>query len=191
MGEYAIRKSDGQKIKIGTCEEMYYLRYSDRDKVNALSGNVDPMDEKEVQELRWRLPFPDEDGIKPGEYRDYDRAVPLHGFNPGNADDPGMFRARSKYGLFVDLPCHHGEALPEIPGVSAFWNGKSCAYELRFLKFIDGEPWGVYGCIECGKQWMAPLIEIISHLTAYEVQDLKRRLVEWYATPQPLCAEVA
>jgi hypothetical protein len=180
MGEYAIRKSDGLKIKIGTCEEMYYLRYSDRDKVCALPGNVDPMDEKEVSELRWRLPYPEEDHIKPGEYGDYNHAVPLHGFTPGNSDDPGMFRARSKYGMIVDLPCYHGEKLPVVEGASFFWNGKSCAYELRFLKFIEGKPWGVYGCVECGKQWRAPLDEIVPHLTAYEVQPLKNRLVGWY-----------
>ena len=33
MGEYAIRKSDNDCIKIGTCEDMYYLRYEDQDKV--------------------------------------------------------------------------------------------------------------------------------------------------------------
>ena len=27
MGEYARRKTDGEKIKIGTCESMYYCRY--------------------------------------------------------------------------------------------------------------------------------------------------------------------
>ena len=39
MGEYAIRKSDNDCIKIGTCEDMYYLRYEDQDKVTPDSGS--------------------------------------------------------------------------------------------------------------------------------------------------------
>ena len=39
MGEYAIRKSDGESIKIGTCEDMYYLRYEDRFKVTPEEGS--------------------------------------------------------------------------------------------------------------------------------------------------------
>ena len=60
MGEYAIRKSDRQSIKIGTCEDMYYLRYEDQDKVTPESGSDFG--------FRWRIPFPSEDKILPGDY---------------------------------------------------------------------------------------------------------------------------
>ena len=60
MGEYAIRKSDRQSIKIGTCEDMYYLRYEDQDKVTPESGSDFG--------YRWRIPFPSEDNILPGDY---------------------------------------------------------------------------------------------------------------------------
>jgi len=74
MGEYALRKSDDTEIKIGTCEDMYYLRYEDRDKVSKLPNSLDPRTE---YNLRFRLPFPDEDDIKPGEYDDYNRGERL------------------------------------------------------------------------------------------------------------------
>lgn len=42
MGEYAKRKSDNQKIKIGTCQTMYYLRLEGRNQVEPIANNIDP-----------------------------------------------------------------------------------------------------------------------------------------------------
>ena len=69
MGEYALRKSDRQSIKIGTCDDMYYLRYEDQDKVVPESGSDFG--------TRWRIPFPDEDHILPGDYDSGFRQVDL------------------------------------------------------------------------------------------------------------------
>lgn len=66
MGEYAKRLSDGEDIKIGTCEEMYYLRFEDRFKVAHIPGNVDIA--RHPEDCRFRLPFADEDKLEPGEY---------------------------------------------------------------------------------------------------------------------------
>jgi len=65
MGEYAYRKEDNAHIKIGTCESMYYIRYEDRNKVKKDEFSLDCSKETG---LYWRLPFTDEDGIKPGDY---------------------------------------------------------------------------------------------------------------------------
>ena len=64
MGEYA--KFQGQSIKIGTCENMYYLRADQAAMVQPESGNVDPIRDRES--LRFRFPFPDEDNVLPGEF---------------------------------------------------------------------------------------------------------------------------
>ena len=69
MGEYAIRKSDNESIKIGTCESMYYLRYEDRGKVTPEQGSGFG--------YYWPLPFPDEDCIRPGEYDSCFRGIEL------------------------------------------------------------------------------------------------------------------
>jgi hypothetical protein len=66
MGEYAKRKSDNEIVKIGTENSMYYLRYEDRDQMTKEPGSLDFAT---TLNLFWRLPFPDEDDIKPGEYR--------------------------------------------------------------------------------------------------------------------------
>ncbi len=183
MGEYATRKSDGQEIKIGTCADMYYLRYSDRDKVSALSGNLDPNDESTITELRWRLPFPDEDNIRPGgDYKEYNRGATLYDFtDPETAKDPGILQLHSKTGVLVNITCYHGERLPEnTKDVKFFWNGKSPSYYLTALKFRDGVVFGVYSCTECGHAFRAPLKELIPHLTKYEDRNLVQRLIEWY-----------
>lgn len=75
MGEYAFRKSDGEYIKIGTCENMYYIRYEDRFKVTPEENSLDCSVELD---LIWRLPFPEEDSLLPGEYEPFKHYVLGH-----------------------------------------------------------------------------------------------------------------
>lgn len=70
MGEYGYYY--GNLVKIGTCENMYYLRYEDRHKIKKDENSLDP---KTTTTLRFRLPFPDEDHIQPGQYHDHDRGI--------------------------------------------------------------------------------------------------------------------
>lgn len=71
MGEYA--RYHGEEIKIGTCEDMYYLRFDQRLQVQPLRGNVDPFADGDA--LRWRFPWPNEDHVKPGAFEDYHKGV--------------------------------------------------------------------------------------------------------------------
>ena len=59
MSEYATRKIDGKEFKIGTCEDMFKCRYDQLGEITYpyMSDN-----------LYWRIPTPDEDGILPGDY---------------------------------------------------------------------------------------------------------------------------
>ena len=68
MGEYAKLKTTGEDVKIGTCENMYYLRFEDRYKV---------IYDLSFDNYRFRLPFPDEDNIGIGNYNNYDRGIDL------------------------------------------------------------------------------------------------------------------
>src|SRR5438132_13372510 len=114
MGEYAIRKSDNQEIKIGTCEDMYYLRLEDLDKITPLPSSIDPI--REIGSLRFRLPFPDEDHLQPGEYEPYNRGERLYCGNedftdPKTAEEPVLIQLTHKSGLLVNLTCYHGAKL--------------------------------------------------------------------------------
>lgn len=56
MGEYARRKHDEVEVKVGTCESMYYLRYTQRNDV--VFRSPCPIDA-----LWFRLPRPEENAL--------------------------------------------------------------------------------------------------------------------------------
>ncbi len=74
MGEYA--KYNGREVKIGTCENQYYLRADQARSVQPLRGNVDPV--KDAAAIRFRFPFPDEDQVGPGAFKDPFRVVEVN-----------------------------------------------------------------------------------------------------------------
>lgn len=148
MGEYA--KYNGRDIKIGTCEDMYYLRFEDRGKVRHISGNVNPAVDREAAELRFRLPFLDEDDCGPGNYEEYNRSLRLcdcgkigsklnycRDFaDESLAEKPGTVQLHHESGLLVNVPCYHGIRLPDLGECKTFWNGKSYSLVLSSLRGV-------------------------------------------------------
>lgn len=122
MGEYA--KFNGEEIKIGTCEDMYYLRHDQRGKVQALRGNVDPIGDRLA--LRFRFPWPDEDLIEPGSsvFHDngYYRAIPLHGCDL-SFDEHHTVQFSAHAGYLVSLPCPEGPGGLSYGGATIHRNG--------------------------------------------------------------------
>jgi hypothetical protein len=162
MGEYATRISDGERIKIGTCEDMFYLRFEDRYLVSPLPGNVNPARDVEAAQIRFRLPFADEDDIRPGDYKDPFRALRLYRGNEDFTDEstanhPGTIQLQHACGLLVNVPCYHGHKLPTLGDARVFWNGKSWSLELFQLRpdFVDGElrVFPVVRCRHCQHVW--------------------------------------
>ncbi len=153
MGEHAIRISDNTEIKIGTCEMMYYIRYEDRNKVRRDENSLDCSKENG---LFWRIPFPDEDNIKIGEYEAYNRGFLLQGFKVEDSDkDKGIIQLSHESGLMLNVTCYHGEKLPESTAeIKPFWNGKDPnAYELISIKNNPTEIRYVVRCKFCRKMW--------------------------------------
>lgn len=113
MGEYATRKSDGERVKIGTCEDMYYLRHDQRGEVEAIPGNLDPT--RDALRIRFRFPFPDEDHLAPGAwgFTPFERRELVWGIQDLAGFDHHPVSYRSSRGDTVSLPC------PESVGVSA------------------------------------------------------------------------
>lgn len=209
MGEYAIRKLDGERIKIGTCEEMYYLRFEDRNKVKHEHGNVDPNDDEQAGGLRFRLPFPDEDDIPPGgNYEHYERGLRLYRMvksettepdycedftDPETVNLPGFFQLHHPSGLILNVPCYHGEKLPQVAEpMRAFWNGRSWFLELSKLRGVYSHGkltlWPVVRCRHCGEQWRYKWSDIWDYIPA----DMKERLQDYKEAiendPQPTVA---
>lgn len=82
MGEYILL--DGVPNKIGTCEDLYYCRYTDLvDWIAAGRASLAPNNEVPASYLaggyRFRFPFPDEDGLESARLAtyaaEYDRGV--------------------------------------------------------------------------------------------------------------------
>jgi hypothetical protein len=176
MGEYA--KFNGNEIKIGTCADMYYLRFADRHRVQALDGNVDPV--ADAEQLRFRLPFPDEDGVQIRHYEPYRRGVRLWRHDAGDwtspetADDPGTVQLKHEpSGLLVSARCYHGMRLPEasddFPHVH--WNGKGHSFELTATKVLEGVAHGIVHCRHCGNLWRYPMAELLDWVMDEELRE--------------------
>lgn len=176
MGEYATRKSDGVKVKIGTCESMYYLRHEDQSKVTYQHFQ---------HGLRYRLPFLDEDSVAVGEYRNNDRGLRLYKtdengrmteFAPEGDHLHGTIQLMHPSGLLVNVKCHHGLKLPEgSDDIQPHWNGRSWFFELKAIKAVDGGTRPVYGCRHCWRMWSTDWDSVIDYTNV-----LKDRLTERY-----------
>lgn len=189
MGEYAKRQ-DGQEIKIGTCESMYYLRYEDRDKVRKLPGNLDP---STTTNLFWRLPFPDEDNIRIGEYTEYNRGLRLFKKNEDTGyydsfsdsetvEHPGTMQCCNDSGLLINVKCYHGERLPTgNDDFKAHWNGKSWFYELVSIKNTPDGIFPVVHCRHCRSMWRYSWDDVLPFI---HDEEMKRRLLKYVPEPQ-------
>ena len=62
MGEYCYRLADKKLVKMGTCADMYYIRFEQMADVEPENGSSFGS--------RFRLPWPDEDHHLPGDYCD-------------------------------------------------------------------------------------------------------------------------
>jgi hypothetical protein len=171
MGEYARRRDNGAHVKIGTCEDMLYLRWEDRGAVAALPGNTDPALESEG--LRFRLPFPDEDGEGAGSGEPF-RTLLLPGFDPGEEVDPGRVQLRHEQsGLLLSVPCHHGAKLPEVAdGMTAHWIGRSPHFwALKSVRVAGGALWPVIACRSCGAAYRSTWAAVLEHVPDEIMRD--------------------
>jgi hypothetical protein len=173
MGEYAYRVEDGEEVKIGTCENMYYIRYEDRFRVTKAEHSLDCSSELN---LRWRLPFPDEDHIKIGEYWDYERSSPLFGYIPEDANDLGL----RPYDFKINHDkCYHSyKTLPIGLVKSNVIECKDYFFELAFIKNTEEGLKAIIRCCGCREMWKVDIKDILPY-----VYDLKfKKKLEKYLT---------
>jgi len=177
MGEYAYNLT-GERIKIGTCESMYYLRFEDRRNVTLDTGSVDPATTKG---LFFRLPFPDEDHVPPGSYQSFDRGVLLASDFSVEGTEPGNIQLKHESGLLANVPCYHGIKIPDLGEGRAFWNGKSPNFwELCALKSVgDNTVIPVFRCRYCRKMYST---SVWQEIIPYIMDGKLRERLDFYAT---------
>lgn len=179
MGEYI--KINGECVKLGTCESMYYCRYQQAEELKALGicekmdGNA-TIDDYMNGSCRFRFPFPDEDAIAVGDFEDHDRGVrvalsdeawaTLNGFltNHGSLwttvsprhsykpETPGGY-VHEPLSFNLELPC------PEVGDFSKYHTSPLPAYhalEVCQQKPVDGHLWVIVRCPWCSKMWRLP-----------------------------------
>lgn len=154
MGEYA--QFGGQQVKIGTCENMYYLRADQAYMVKPLPGNVDP--KRDRNEIRFRFPFPDEDHVEPGRFDPFDRGVPIHGVKVPEGVEHYNVQFSSNSGYLTSLPCPEspeGKALP----FKIHKNGWRGDVLLKQQRYWEGRLVMVCACGGCGALYRLPTLE--------------------------------
>lgn len=170
MGEYATRRDTGERVKIGTCESMYYLRADQVRDVIAETGNVNPI--ADAAGIRFRFPFPDEDNIAPGNFEQYNRALTIRGLEAPTGEGWGhysvQFKDTSGTGYLVSLPCP--ESGDDSHGLKVHRNGFVGAVSLVQQVWHDGLLVPVLQC-RCGMAWRlrtrtdaAPLCEALMQM---------------------------
>jgi len=200
MGEYAKLKTTGENVKIGTCENMYYLRFEDRYKV---------VYDLSFDGCRFRLPFPDEDKEEIGNYREYERGIDLIPhydeetetysyfddiYQKYYQEHKGIIQLHHQSGLLINVSCYHGYKLPDTNNsedFKAFYNGKaSWNFELSQVKIQLNEETKIkelvpiVRCKHCKIPFRADWASVLLHVrkTEKEEKELYERLCEYATT---------
>jgi hypothetical protein len=166
MGEYARYRR--QSVKIGTCEDMYYLRADQVNLVTPELGSCDPRRPDVQRVIRFRFPWPDEDGVAPGAFDPYDRSAGLHGVTLPAGLEHHLVQFVARAGYNVCLPCP--ESLPSLvlplagnlaarwPALSIHRNGFAGAFQLVQQAYRAGVLAVIGKCGGCGARFNLPTL---------------------------------
>jgi hypothetical protein len=153
MGEYATYA--GERIKIGTCEDMLYLRADQVDLLTSSDiGN-------QWDQVRFRFPFPDEDRISPGDFDDCDRSIPAYGVEPPAELDHHSIQFKANYpdrGILLSLPCPFSDD-GQASSVRYQFNGFAGAVRIVQQRIWEGRLVLVAECGACGARYRYPTFE--------------------------------
>jgi hypothetical protein len=169
----------GERIKIGTCEDLYYLR---ADQARSVSFP------HPWELFRFRFPFPDEDHITPGAFEDYDRGVRVLGMHPGEGVEHYRVQLKSDIGYLASISCPEAHQYRDqtdrsrtvVDGLTVARNGFNGGVRLYQQRLIDGLLVAVVGC-SCGARWRLPtleyaqpLLDALAAMDGYEREDRLR-----------------
>lgn len=158
MGEYAKVKGTGAHVKIGTCEDMYYLRADQAHDVWPEDSSLDPVKEAEV--LRFRFPWPDEDSQAPGDFEDPFRKLRVWGAEVPDIEH-GTVQFKADNGYLVSLPCPEGELGKTFSDTfKVHRNGYGGAVHLVQQRLWNGLLVSVCECGGCGHKYRLETLEM-------------------------------
>ena len=178
MGEYA--KHQGHQIKIGTCEQMYYLRADQVKFITPEHNSVNPHSLDTAGLIRFRFPFPDEDTVQPGAFQDYNRALWIYGLEVPEGVDHGSLQFTRNYpssgGISLSTPCPESKE-GKASGLRFGYNGYAGKVGIHSQRLIEGKLKLVCACGSCGALWRNDTLEdcapILDNLRAEVARDPK------------------
>lgn len=153
MGEYATY--NGESIKVGTCEDFYYLRDDQRDRIDGYGFS-----EELLAVVRFRFPFPDEDDIEPGAFDDHARGVRVPGGYrlPAelSGDEHHSVQFTAQPGYLMSIPCPEGRRQEgdvmstDVDGLTVHRNGFNGGPVVRQQAHRGGHLVTLLRCGACG-----------------------------------------
>jgi hypothetical protein len=160
MGEHV--KHHGQTLKLGTCEDLYYVTFEQACQVcfgaDQAPGNLPPLEYlNPTHGWRYRFPFPDEDNVEPGSHRDYERGatVGLDWSEDGMTHDTITHSTGDSYNVNIRLPCPatlRKDATLKHSPLPARWPVDI----VQQKQMEDGSLWTVCRCHWCGHKFRLP-----------------------------------
>lgn len=168
MGEY-IYRADGEYVKIGTCENMFGLRFDQLDQVAKVNDyNLDPRDPAVWPGIRFRFPFPHEDDRKVGEFEDLDYGVNVPDISTPDVDhstvqfisNPMGIGNRGGYNAMLPCPSStRAEELAAAGDLKINRNGGATGVNLVQQRVWNGHLAAVAECAVCGTRFRYPELD--------------------------------
>lgn len=164
MGEYVTYRAD--LWKLGTCEDLYYIRYTDllaiiADGASTAPGNLTPI-EYLGGAFRFRFPFPDEDALGPGRHAapNYERGllVPWPEGVAEGADHErvwvtvGIPGEPNGYDTGARLPCPQDLTAEPYP----YDRRQPRRLQIVQQRPFEGALWTIVQCPYCRQRWRLP-----------------------------------
>ena len=152
MGEYL------NGIKLGTCEDLYYVRLTDLQRMKGAGDYLTP-----ANGYRYRFPFPEEDTMQAGNYDPYNKGYPVSLSQTASpklyalmtsADYKHMTVCHSAsyhgtHNVNMIMPCPLSKEFSNTKEIRLSAGGASIAVVIEQLKWVDGEIWTVISCPYC------------------------------------------
>jgi hypothetical protein len=181
MGEYV--NYGGTSIKLGTCEDLYYVRHEQLERIIGRcafqAGNLQPRQYlNPAHGWRYRFPFPQEDGIEPGTFKDFDYGMML------SVPKDSPFLSGEHETICQSISCsgtHNVNTIIPCPASDAFKGIKSSGVpDCRPVEIVqqklmeDGSLWTVLRCGWCKAKYRLPRDEAVTLAEVVRNYDMPR-----------------
>lgn len=175
MGQYYKGK------KIGTCENMYYIRMEFAKKRAEVGGRDDDgitFAEMLIDDAtRFRFPFPEEDHLA-NDIID-SPTTPSVKFGIGSIEVEHVemcisSNSRNLSNVNIFLPCLHSKAFKNLLQIIQTSPIPECEVSILFQAMRNGKEKTIFGCVRCdAQQWFED--KEIEELKAYFIDSIKHR----------------